>query len=75
MKKYIVELRYDKNIATDQYKVDLCDNIYISEIASMMDILEYSKYSNNLHHNLGEARNKNRFLRGFQNLSPNLEME
>ena len=42
MKEYIVELRYEKNISTDKYKVDLCDNIYISEIGSMMAIPESS---------------------------------
>jgi hypothetical protein len=41
--KYKMELRYDKKIAIDQYKVGLCDIIYISEIVSMMTILEYPK--------------------------------
>ena len=38
-----------KNIATNQYKVDLCD----SKSTNMMTILESIKYSINLHRNLG----------------------
>ena len=47
--QYTVELRHEKNITTNQYKVDLCD----SKSTSMMTILESIKYSINLHHNLG----------------------
>lgn len=36
------------NIATDQYKVDLCD----SKSTNVMTILESIKYSINLHRNL-----------------------
>jgi hypothetical protein len=46
-----------KNIATDQYEVDLCDIIYISEISKFLIILEYFTYSNDLHHNLGKEHN------------------
>ena len=38
-----------KNIATDQYKVDLCDD----KSTNMMIILESIKYYINIHHNLG----------------------
>ena len=30
--KYTMELRHDKNIAMDQYTVDLCDSIYQTQI-------------------------------------------
>jgi hypothetical protein len=40
----------------------------------MMAILESSKYSNNLHHNLGEAHNRGGCLRGSQGLRPDPEM-
>ena len=46
----------------EQYIVDLCESIYISEITKMMTILEYTKDSNNLHCNLGEENNKGGFL-------------
>jgi hypothetical protein len=74
MEEYTMELRYEKNIATYQCKVDLCDNIYISEIANMMAILKSFKYSNNLHRNLGKSHNKGGCLRGSKGLHPNPEM-
>jgi hypothetical protein len=58
MKEYTVELRYEKNIATNQYKVDLRDNIYISEISNMVVILESSTYSNDIHCSLVKEHNK-----------------
>jgi hypothetical protein len=64
MKEYTVDIRYDKNIVTDQYKVDLCDNIHINEITNMMTIMESTKYSNNIDFNLGRARNIGEHLRG-----------
>jgi hypothetical protein len=56
--KYTVELRYDNNIAMDQYKVDLCDNIYISEISNMVVIMESLAYSNDLYHSLGKENKR-----------------
>jgi hypothetical protein len=41
-----------------QYKVDLCDNIYINEIVNMMFALEYTAYSNDLQHSLGKSYNR-----------------
>ena len=54
-KKYTVELRYEKSIATNQYKLELCDNIYIIEISNMVVILESFTYSSDLHHIFGKA--------------------
>jgi len=47
-----------KNIATNQYNVDLCDIIYISKISSMMIILKYFTFSNDIHHILRKAHNR-----------------
>jgi hypothetical protein len=38
--------------------VDLCDNIYINEIANMVVILESCTYSNGLHCSLGKVHNR-----------------
>jgi hypothetical protein len=42
-----------QNIAMDQYKVELCDGIHMNTISNMVTILESSKYSYNIHRNLG----------------------
>jgi hypothetical protein len=53
-----MDLWYEKNIATDQYKVNLCDNIYINEIANMMVILKSTTYSNDLQRSMGKTYNR-----------------
>jgi hypothetical protein len=46
------------NIATNQYNVDLCENIYISKIINMMIVLKYFTFSNDLHRSLGKSYNR-----------------